>query len=137
MALAGANRRDATASAGDDGILTTEEIAALDLRGVEWAVLSACNTGVGEVQVGEGGLGLRRAFQIAGARSLIMSLWPVADEPTRAWMYSLYQARLRLGLGTADAVHHAHTTVLAARRARGESTHPFYWAGFVSAGDWH
>ncbi len=136
MALAGANRRDAAASAGDDGILTTEEIAALDLRGVEWAVLSACNTGVGEVQMGEGVLGLRRAFQIAGARSLIMSLWPVADEPTRAWMQALYRARLLLGLGTADAVHHAHTTVLAARRARGESTHPFYWAGFVSAGDW-
>ena len=136
LALAGANRRAAAPLGSEDGILTAAEIAALDLQGVEWAVLSACNTGLGEVRVGEGVLGLSRAFQVAGARSVIMSLWPVADEPTRAWMQALYAARLRQHQGTADAVHHADVTMLAARRSRGESTHPFYWAAFVSSGDW-
>jgi len=136
LALAGANRRAAAPPGSEDGILTAAEIAALDLQGVEWAVLSACNTGLGEVRVGEGVLGLCRAFQVAGARSVIMSLWPVADEPTRAWMRALYEARLRQHQGTADAVHHADVAILAARRSRGQSTHPFYWAAFVSSGDW-
>ncbi len=136
LALAGANLRGQARSGGEDGILTAEEIAALDLRGVEWAVLSACNTGLGEVRLGEGVLGVRRAFQVAGARAVIMSLWPVADEPTREWMQALYTARLRGGLGAAAAVQRADAVVLAARRARGESTHPFFWAGFVSTGDW-
>jgi CHAT domain-containing protein len=136
LALAGANVRDAMLRSGEDGILTAEEIAALDLQGVEWAVLSACNSGLGEVHLGEGVLGLRRAFQVAGVGSVIMSLWPVADQPTREWMRALYEGHLRQGLGTAEAVHYAHRRSLAARRARGASTHPFYWAGFVSTGNW-
>ncbi len=86
LVMAGANHREAAASDEDDGILTAEEIAALDLQGVEWALLSACKTGLGEVRTGEGVFGLRRAFALAGARSLIMSLWQVEDEPTREWM---------------------------------------------------
>lgn len=120
----------------EDGILTAEEIAALDLSGVEWAVLSACDTGVGEVKAGEGVLGLRRAFEVAGARTLVMSLWPVEDQVTRAWMRQLYRARLVLGLTTIDAVHQANLYTLRQRRATAQSTHPFYWAGFVAAGDW-
>jgi len=136
FALAGANQRQAAGPGEEDGILTAEEIATLDLSGVEWAVLSACDTGVGEVRAGEGVLGLRRAFQIAGARTLIMSLWPVEDQVTRDWMRRLYRARLVLGLATIDAVHQANLGTLRQRRAREQSTHPFYWAGFVAAGDW-
>jgi len=136
LALAGANRRAAAGPGDDDGILTAEEVAALDLRGVEWAVLSACDTGLGEMKAGEGVFGLRRAFQIAGARTVVMSLWSVDDEATRLWMRALYEGRLKKHLSTADAMQQASLSVLHARRARGETTHPFYWAGFVAAGDW-
>ncbi len=136
LALAGANQRSTAPPGAEDGILTAEEIAALDLSGVEWAVLSACETGVGELRSGEGLFGLRRAFQIAGARSLILSLWPVEDEASRQWMKTLYRNRLVRGMTTAKAVHEASREELLKRRAAGQSTHPFYWAGFVAAGDW-
>jgi CHAT domain-containing protein len=134
LAFAGANTRAATGQ--HDGILTGEEVAALNLQGTEWAVLSACDTGLGEIRTSEGVFGLRRAFQIAGARTVIMSLWSVDDDATRLWMRALYEGRLQKHLSTADAIHQANLSVLRARRARGEGTHPFYWAGFVAAGDW-
>jgi CHAT domain-containing protein/tetratricopeptide (TPR) repeat protein len=136
LVLAGANLHGARAPGEDDGILTAEEIAALDLRGLEWAVLSACETGVGEVRSGEGVLGLRRAFQVAGAHTTIMSLWPVDDASTEAWMKALYEARFARGLDTAEAVRAASLAVLRERRAHHENTHPFYWGAFVAAGDW-
>jgi CHAT domain-containing protein/tetratricopeptide (TPR) repeat protein len=135
LALAGANRRVAGTER-DDGILTAEEIAGLDLHGTEWAVLSACDTGLGEIRAGEGVFGLRRAFQIAGARTVIMSLWSVDDAATRAWMRTLYAGRFQRGLDTASAVRDASLSALRERRARRQVTHPFYWAAFVAAGDW-
>ena len=108
----------------------------MNLGSVEWAVLSACDTGLGEVKAGEGAFGLRRALQIAGVRTVIMSLWSVDDEATRLWMRALYEGRLKKHLSTADAMRQASLSVLRARRARGESTQPFYGAGFVAAGDW-
>ena len=136
LALAGANRRATADIDDDDGILTAEEVAALNLEGVEWAVLSACDTGLGKVASGEGVLGLRRAFQVAGVRTVIMSLWAVEDQAAQQWMEALYRARLGDRLDTADAVRKATLTVIADRRAAGRSTHPFYWASFVAAGDW-
>ena len=79
LALAGANDPTAATEDGDDGILTAEEVATLDLRGVDLVVLSACETGLGEVAGGEGLLGLQRAFQVAGARTTVASLWKVGD----------------------------------------------------------
>lgn len=136
LVLAGANQRSAAGPEDEDGILTAEEIAATDLSGVELAVLSGCQTGVGAIQAGEGVLGLRRAFQIAGAGSVIMSLWAVEDGATREWMHVLYQSRLIEQMAIADAVRVASLRVLAARCSRGESTHPFYWGAFVAAGEW-
>jgi CHAT domain-containing protein len=137
LALAGANRRQEVKSPadGEDGILTAEEIASLDLSGVEWAVLSACETGVGRVQSGEGVLGLRRAFEVAGADTLIMSLWPVEDAATREWMHALYSGRLQ-GLSTTEALHRAALETRRARRDAGRDGHPFFWGAFVAAGDW-
>jgi CHAT domain-containing protein len=136
LVLAGANLRQSAGPGDEDGILTAEEVAALDLSGTEWAVLSACDTGAGEVRAGEGVFGLRRAFQVAGARTVIMSLWPVDDEAARLWMTALYRQHFGKGKTTADAVHGADLELLRQRRQKGRSTHPFYWAGFVAAGDW-
>jgi CHAT domain-containing protein/tetratricopeptide (TPR) repeat protein len=137
VALAGANGRNQATSGDDDGILTAEEIASLDLSRVSWVVLSACDTGLGEIQSGEGVLGLRRAFQIAGAGTLVMSLWSVEDHATREWMGALYRNRLQHHMPASTAVWEASRSVLRDRRAHGHSTHPFYWAGFVAAGDWN
>ncbi len=134
LALAGANRRDTAGPDQEDGILTAEEIAALDLTGVEWAVLSACGTGLGQIRAGEGVFGLRRAFEMAGVRTLILSLWPVDDEITLEWMRSLYENRLA-GRSTVESVRRASLALLERRRALGLSTHPGYWAGFVATGD--
>ncbi len=135
LVLAGANRRQ-QATAGGDGMLTASEISSLDLTGVEWAVLSACNTGVGEVLSGEGTFGLRRAFAVAGARTVIMSLWRVDDDSTRKLMSQLYELRHGRGLGTAEALHQASAALLRERRAASISTHPVFWGAFVASGDW-
>jgi CHAT domain-containing protein len=134
LALAGANRRDEAGPGEEDGILTAEEIASLDLSGVRWAVLSACDTGIGDIRAGEGVFGLRRAFRVAGVEILVTSLWPVEDEASRAWMKLFYEQRFTEGHDTAAAVHQASLDMLIARRAAGQSTHPFFWAGFVAAG---
>ena len=134
--MAGANRRDDAAYEENDGILTAQEIAVLDLRGTEWAVLSACDTGLGSLRAGEGVFGLKRAFELAGARTLVLSLWAVDDDATRQWMGALYRHRFIGGESTIEAVNAAGAEILRRRRSRGESTHPFYWAGYIAAGDW-
>ena len=121
---------------GAQSILTAQQIASLDLGGVDWAVLSACNTGNGELHDGEGVLGLQRAFRVAGAHSVIMTLWPVDDEAARKFMHELYSERLGNHASTADAVWLSARKVLLQRRAAGVSTHPWYWAGFVGSGGW-
>ena len=134
--MAGANRRSTARLDEDDGILTAEEVAALNLNGVEWAVLSACDTGLGEIRAGEGVFGLRRAFQVAGARTVIMSLWSVDDQATRAWMRALYDAHFQKGLSTADAVHAASVTVLRERRAKRTEHAAPVLGGIRGRGDW-
>ena len=93
--------------------------------------LSACDTGVGEVLNGEGVYGLRRAFVLAGAETLVMSLWPVSDAVARETMIAYY-AGLRVGLGRGDALRQAKLSVL---RQKGHQ-HPFYWASFIQSGEW-
>jgi CHAT domain-containing protein len=90
LVLAGANVPVKDLDKEDSGVLTAEAIAGLDLDGLELAVLSACETGLGEVAGGEGVFGLQRAFHIAGARNVIASLWQVDDEATAALMGLFY-----------------------------------------------
>lgn len=136
LALAGANHRNAAQEGDEDGILTAEEIAGLDLSDAQWAVLSSCESGAGESVAGEGVFGLRRAFRVAGARTVIMTLWPVDDESARAWIRDLYEERLRHGRSTDEAVCAASRAQLATLRKRGQIAHPFLWGNFVAAGDW-
>jgi CHAT domain-containing protein len=138
LALASANRRHQAAfdDTREDGILTADEIAALDLSSVEWVVLSSCASGHdGDYFYNEGVQGLHRAFHLAGAGAVITSLWPVEDEAARAWMTELYAARSS-GLSTPEAMRQASLARIRALRAARQSAHPLHWAGFVAAGDW-
>jgi CHAT domain-containing protein len=146
LVLAGANKPVATDA--DDGILTALEVAELNLSGVELAALSACETGLGETAGGEGLLGLQRAFQTAGARSVVASLWQVDDEATRKLMVRFYENlwRSKEPLGKLAALREAQLWMLRegvkrglVRRTAGKEptrTPPHYWAAFVLSGDW-
>jgi CHAT domain-containing protein len=128
LALSGANVEKGGRR---DGILTALEASGLDLWGTKLVTLSACDTGLGAIKTGEGVYGLRRAFFLAGAETLVMSLWPVSDFVTREMMKDYYSG-LKAGLGRGDALHEAQLRML----NRPNRRHPFYWAGFIQAGDW-
>ncbi|MEP7075681.1 MAG: CHAT domain-containing tetratricopeptide repeat protein [Acidobacteriota bacterium] len=128
LALAGANRRTAN---NNDGILSALEASGLDLWGTKLVVLSACDTGVGEVRSDEGVYGLRRSFMEAGAESLVMSLWPVSDSVTRELMTNYYK-NLKQGLGRGESLRDVQLGMLRNPARR----HPFYWASFIQSGDW-
>ena len=135
LALTGANLRGSRPTT-DDGVLLAEEIATLDLRGVDWAVLSACDTGTGVLSAGNELFGLRRVFQVAGVNTVIVSLWPVDDDTTQRWMTAVYDLRFAKGRSTAEALRTATVDTIARRRAERQSTHPAYWASFIAAGKW-
>src|SRR6266540_4067045 len=131
LALAGANLRRGGPDPADDGILTALEAAGLDLWGTKLVVLSACDTGVGEVKVGEGVYGLRRALALAGAETQVMSLWPVSDTGTRDLMIGYYKA-LKRGEGRGEGLRRVQLEMIKSRDRR----HPFYWASFIQSGEW-
>ncbi|MFN2493166.1 MAG: CHAT domain-containing protein [Pyrinomonadaceae bacterium] len=130
LAFAGANNRRNIAT-DDNGILTAYEAAGLDLWGTKLVVLSACDTGVGEVKVGEGVYGLRRAIVIAGAEGQITSLWQVDDAATRDLMVDYY-TRLQKGEGRGEALRNGQLSMLKSPNRN----HPYYWASFIQLGDW-
>ena len=110
---------------------TALEASGLDLNGTELVVLSACETGGGAVQTGEGVFGFRRALTLAGARSQMMSLWQVADQAMPALMKAYYE-RLKAGRGRSQALRDVQLEML----AEDETKHPFFWAAFIPSGDW-
>jgi CHAT domain-containing protein len=128
LALSGANLvRDSRGA----GILTALEASNLDLWGTKLVTLSACDTGVGEVKDREGVYGLRRSFFLAGAETLVMSLWPVSDYVTREMMTAYYTG-LKKGFGRGEALRQSQ---LAMMKRKGRE-HPFYWASFIQSGEW-
>jgi CHAT domain-containing protein len=110
LVLSGANLAGKDAPA-DGGILTAEAIAGLDLDGLDLAVLSACETGLGEVAGGEGVFGLQRAFHIAGAKNVVASLWKVDDEATAALMGLFYHQLWHEGKTPLEALRQAQLTL--------------------------
>ncbi|AFY41362.1 CHAT domain-containing tetratricopeptide repeat protein [Nostoc sp. PCC 7107] len=129
LALAGFNKRKQATNNNDDGVLTALEIAGLDLNSNQLVVLSACDTGKGDIKVGDGVYGLRRALVIAGSQSQVLSLWQVDDAATKDLMVKYYQ-NLQAGKGRHEALRSAQLDLLK------EHEHPYFWAAFVPSGNW-
>jgi CHAT domain-containing protein len=127
LAFAGANK---LSSGDEDGILTALEASTLDLTGTKLVVLSACETGIGKVTNGEGVYGLRRALVIAGAESMVMTLWQVDDAATKDLMTGYY-VKLASGKARSSALRDVQLEIAGQTRY----AHPYYWASFVPAGD--
>ena len=125
IVLAGANRNQRA------GILYAAEIVGLDMSHTRIAILSACDTGVGDIEAGDGAFGLKRAFMIAGAKSVVMSLWPVASEETTQMMQLFYEsmAASKNSTNRAAALRESKLQLM--------KTHPnpYYWGPFVLSGD--
>ncbi len=110
----------------NDGVLTALEVLGLNLTGTRLAVLSACETGLGEIHEGEGVYGLRRAFQEAGVKTVISSLWEVSDAGTQALMTGLY-GRLAEGKPVHAALLESQRSMLASK----EWNYPYIWSAFM------
>ncbi|NER93637.1 MAG: tetratricopeptide repeat protein [Symploca sp. SIO1B1] len=115
----------------EDGILTAQEVSALDLVGTKLVVLSACDTGLGELDAGEGLYSLRRALVIAGAESQLISLWKVEDNATKELMIAYYD-KLLANQGRSEALRQTQLEMLKGE----EYAHPYYWAAFIPSGNW-
>jgi CHAT domain-containing protein len=133
--LAGAKHSLTTGNAGiNDGIVTAEKILGMNLHGTKMVVLSACDTGLGEVRSGEGVFGLRRAFIQAGAKSLVMSMWKVPDRETKEMMVQFYQ-NIKSGMDRCQALRDAALKQIQIVQQRYGHTNPRHWGAFVFMGE--
>jgi CHAT domain-containing protein len=133
--LAGAKKSLTSANAGiNDGIVTAEKILGMNLHGTQMVVLSACDTGLGEVKSGDGVFELRRAFTQAGAKSMVISMWKVPDRETKELMVQFYQ-NIKAGMDRCKALRQAALDQMEIVRSRYGHTNPRYWGAFVFMGE--
>ncbi len=132
IALAGANHaRQITNAIAEDGVLTGLEASLLNLQGTELVILSACDSGSGDVKIGEGVMSLRRAFRIAGAETVLASHWSVSDKATSQLMTE-FMRRWRAGESRANAWREAQLSLLRSK----DFSNPYFWAAFTLTGQW-
>ena len=132
LALAGANHATQITNAlAEDGVLTGLEASLLNLQGTELVILSACDSGSGDVKIGEGVMSLRRAFRIAGAETVLASHWPVSDKATSRLMTE-FMRRWRGGEPRAQAWRSAQLELLRSK----EYANPYFWSAFTLTGQW-
>jgi CHAT domain-containing protein len=131
IVLAGANRNLQSKQVSGDAILTGLEVSGLDLYGTQLVVLSACETGLGDISVGEGIYGLRRALVIAGSQSQVLSLWKVGDGATVELMKTFY-TNLKARMGRHKALRDAQLKLL----RHPNYQNPYNWAAFIPSGNW-
>ncbi len=120
----------------DNGLLTAEEVTFIDLSRCELVVLSACETGLGRPESGQGMIGLRRSFRMAGARTVISSLWSVKDEATSELMTMFYENLWLKKMGKLSALRTAQLEMLKRNRAEYGEGLPSTWGAFVLDGEW-
>jgi CHAT domain-containing protein len=132
IALAGANHAmQITNALAEDGLLTGLEASLLDLQGTELVILSACDSGTGEVKIGEGMMSLRRAFLIAGAQTVLASHWNISDKATNQLMTE-FMRRWQAGESRAAAWREAQLSLLHSK----DFSNPYFWAAFTLTGEW-
>jgi len=135
LILTGTNQTDSTKT-GEDGIATALEIAGLDLAETDLVTLSACITGIGDLKSGEGLYGLHRSFLLAGAKTVLASLWSVPDLETKDLMVEFYGRYLSKGnINKTEALRQAQLTVIENLRKMYGAAPPAYWGAFVCIGE--
>jgi CHAT domain-containing protein/tetratricopeptide (TPR) repeat protein len=136
IALAGANTSiDSQIKGQNNGIVTAEKILNLNLIGTDLVVLSACESGLGDVKSGEGIFGLRRAFSQAGAKSMVMSMWSVPDEETKDLMAIFYKNLQSGSMNRAQALRQAALEQMQAVKSKYGHANPFFWGAFIFVGE--